>query len=244
MIVPLMSPDLERLSGRVVDTVVRGWAWWHGGRAVAALPLQSLGGEDWGTDGIVGSVPNRLAAARLVEHAVNDLRASGARLFIAFAELPGLREAGTVRLLESPGRKGEPRLATHNGDTSDEFAQLVARTQKDAIDFPEIPPADHVLDSYLGHGCRLWRSWRGEGVVLVNPVDNATCHLAFVGITPRFRGKGHGQKLVTDALYLTGPEKKLTVAVDTRNEAAIAIYDKLEFTTTGERPVHFRQLRP
>lgn len=242
MIAPLSMQELERLTGRTATVPARGWCWCHEGRVVAALPVSPLGGADWGTDGIIGTLPDSLAAARLVEHTCRDLKATGARIFVSFSELPGLREAGIVRLLEALGRDGNLQLAKVPAFQDDETAGVVRRAQEDTIDFPEIPPAVNSLDPYLGYGTGLWRRWGEQGIILVNAVDNAVCHLAFVGLAPRYRGRGHGTRLVEDALVLTTPHRKLTAAVDVRNEPACRIYEKLGFTVTEERPVRYRTL--
>jgi ribosomal protein S18 acetylase RimI-like enzyme len=242
MIESLKKQDLENFLKRPLFGKIKGWVWKEKGRVRAVLAVNPLGGNDWGSEGILGEGLSPEITEALLQRAFEDLPLWGARLFICFSELPGLKKAGELLLLEAPGREGFLSLATDKADDSPQLAELVRSCQIDSIDFPEIPAPSDLLDAYRGHGDALWRRWENKGVLLLNPVDNACCHLAFVGLKPDMRQQGYGQRLIEDALKITGKDRFLTTAVDIRNTAARRIYEKLDFKIKEQRPVHFATL--
>jgi len=241
LIVPLTRDILQEFIPSSIDPKLklRGYAFLKDNDVIAVLPITPLEKNGWGSDGVIGSASDVFITSQLVQAVLRDLKRIGARIFIAFAVLPGLKPAGTLKLLSTSGREGQCSLVDEAHD-DENFAELVLRCQENSQDFVEIPPCDDTLDPYRGYGDGLWRQYENKGVLMINPIDDKTNHLAFVGLVQSERGKGYGKKLIADALMITGADKTLTTAVDTRNKAACKLYDDFKFKTYEEKPVYFK----
>jgi mycothiol synthase len=138
---------------------------------------------------------------------------------------------------------------------TDEFRTVLLATHQETHDCPElyrnrtdedlIAGFDEPLDSTCWHLARL----AGEpiGVLMLTAgAQDGEAELAYLGVLPRFRGRGLGRELVAFARTVAShrPATALTVSVDRRNAAALKVYAHHDFTQTSRREVwlaHFSQ---
>jgi GNAT superfamily N-acetyltransferase len=242
LIVPLTHQLLEELTRTKIDPelALRGFAYLKNGKIETALPVLPLELKGWGSDGLVGFSKEPGIVNQLVGKTLEDLKKIDSRVFIVFDKLPGLKPAGELQLLEARGHDKEATIELAALEDNEEAATLLRACQVGSHDFEEIPNCEDSLDPYRGYGTSLWRQWQGKGVLLINPIDDLTNHLAFVGLLPEERHHGIGTSLISQALTLTGPHKKITTAVDARNHAACRAYRKLGFEVTELRSVFFK----
>lgn len=212
----------------------------NNGKPEIALPVTPLETRGWCSDGFVGSSTQPGVVPQLIKHAIEDLEKIDSRVFIVFDEVPGLQPAGLLHLLEVRGNSLPIKLDLQPLEDNEESAKLLRACQVDSQDFEEIPSCEDSLDPYRGYGSEMWRKWEDKGVLLINCIDEITNHLAFVGLKPEYRNKGIGKQMVAAALSMTGRDKKLTTAVDSRNVSACKMYRKLGFKITEVRKIFFK----
>lgn len=118
-----------------------------------------------------------------------------------------------------------------------EMITVLERSYEETLDCPDLRGlrrTEDILDGHQGTGefdADLWTLLRirGEasGVLLLNraPANN-TIELVYIGLAKTARGRGLARPLLRHGLnLLTGrPERAITLAVDERNEPAIALY--------------------
>lgn len=139
--------------------------------------------------------------------------------------------------------------ADHSEQT---IGELIERSYTDTLDCPELENIrswQEVIESHKSSGIFDPRGWnialrdgRPAGLALVNRMTGRNaCELVYMGVDPAFRGQGLGRVLVQKALdsahLLNCP--LLTLAVDTRNKPAIAVYEDAGFIVTGRRDAWF-----
>lgn len=237
-----------------------------GGRlqgAMIAVPLTGRGGAVWPP-----AAASDEAADALVAAASAWLRGRGVRVAQALldaSELPfaaALLRAGYVHLttlcylrhelelatdwLGRPERLAFTRFADVNPD---HFAAVLATTYEGSRDCPEVSGARSPAESLESHrpvggllGPWWLADWHGQpvGVLLLNPSsEGGGWDVAYVGVVPAARRRGHGRELMRKALF----EAKaagvpwLGLAVDARNEPARALYRALGFEPVESKEV-------
>jgi len=81
-------------------------------------------------------------------------------------------------------------------------------------------------------------------LLLARHAPHDTMEIVYVGVTPRFRRRGLGQKLTSHALWFAGQERasRLVLSVDAANEPAIAMYAAAGFWAWEERAIWVKKL--
>lgn len=102
-----------------------------------------------------------------------------------------------------------------------------------------------VLDGHMATGEFVPQLWRvlyfGDepvGVMLLNPVlQRQAMELVYLGLAPKWRGKGLGRRLMHHALGLTRQQRirQMILAVDESNAQAVSLYKSLQFTSTARK---------
>jgi ribosomal protein S18 acetylase RimI-like enzyme len=130
------------------------------------------------------------------------------------------------------------------------FHQTLMRTYVDTEDCPEVNGIRTIDEIIAGHKAqgrhdpdRWWLAFAGHqpvGVLLV--VDMAAGQgwdISYVGVVPEARRQGHGRELTCKAIRaaLAANIQQLTLAVDTRNQAARCLYEGLGFHPYDQREV-------
>lgn len=162
------------------------------------------------------------------------LRQSG---FVHQTLLEGRRlEVGSARLEPNPA-EGEPYTMSRHGD----WERLVTETLQDSCDCPYLTgrrTAQDLIDS-LGTSLQDRQSWwwrvvdtatrRGVGVLMLDPSGSGDAlDIAYLGVSPEYRGKGWGRRLVEMAIQQTRSAGRsgLRVVVDAGNRYAVDLYER------------------
>jgi ribosomal protein S18 acetylase RimI-like enzyme len=149
--------------------------------------------------------------------------------------------------LRAPARL---RLDPYNPADPDEFHRTLLRTYEGTLDCPEINGVRTIEEIIAGHQAqgrfdpgRWWLARDGSspvGVVLVNdPGDPFTWEIAYIGIVPEARRRGHARELLLHVLIeaRAAELREVTLSVDTRNRPARALYSRLNFEPYDLREV-------
>jgi len=137
-------------------------------------------------------------------------------------------------------------------ETEQQFARLIPETYEGSLDCPVLDgvraPED-ILASHKACGVFTPEGWvlvrsKGEpaGLVLVNRLaERPVCELVYMGVAPRFRGRGLGTWLVAKAVDTARRLncRTLTVAVDAGNAPACRLYEKAGFAAVGRRHAYY-----
>lgn len=201
----------------------------------------------------------------LAQEAWTRLRRLGAN--VAQSVLPAreaasaapLLRAGFVRVTELVTLIAAPRPVEAAGDFTtyarcpiDEFHDTLARSFDGGRDFPELDgrrSLQDMLDGYQAAGYDPHRWWllreagRPVGVVLLTEVEPGRIwDLAYVGVMPEFRRRGHGRTLVAKAIAAAhgAGVSELTLSVDARNQPALALYRAAAFAERERGDVYLR----
>lgn len=135
--------------------------------------------------------------------------------------------------------------------THDDFAATIAATYEGSQDCPELTglrPMDDVIAAHQASGAfdpSLWElARRGDapaGVLLLARLPDATsAEIAYMGVTPPFRGQGLGKLLLRRALEKCRSRglKQITIVADERNAAARGLYQRFAFRVIGRRDAY------
>lgn len=133
------------------------------------------------------------------------------------------------------------------------FRAALLATDRDTLDCPELNGTrtdDELLASFAepapGAAWYLARdAERPVGVVmLARGASEADCELAYLGVVPTARQRGHGRQLVAFACARAVELRasSVNVSVDSRNKSALQLYARAGFIETGRRGVWLAHL--
>ena len=187
--------------------------------------------------------------------------------FIEMAELKYLQ--GTPRI-SKPALELPPDYfyQPYSPATHGYFAEAIRASYRDSLDCPALNGMRDMDDVLAGHRSAagpagaaefdpsLWRvllhrpPGGGEavprGVLLLCRIDaSEAMELVYIGLAPEARGRGLGTLLVRQALADAAADnrRRLTLAVDSRNRPALALYFRHGFQKIGEKIALIRDLR-
>ncbi len=135
------------------------------------------------------------------------------------------------------------------GENRAAFTRTLLETFEGSLDCPEVTGSrtdEEVLEGYLQEPAipEPWFDVRLDGkplgvVLLDRSHDPAVWELTYLGIAPRFRGRGLGAELVKFALQQAANRgaRAVHLSVDSRNAPARRVYQTLGFQASGEREV-------
>lgn len=135
--------------------------------------------------------------------------------------------------------------------TRELFVRTLAETYQDSTDCPELSrlrtPAD-ALESHRAAGRfdpKLWNLARANGriagcVLLAEIAHGTALDVVYMGVAPSCRRRGVGSLLLRRALAQCRERgvRRLTLAVDSRNAAALGLYARFSFRRLAERIVY------
>jgi len=140
----------------------------------------------------------------------------------------------------------------YSPETEQQFARLIQETYEGSLDCPVLDglrSPDDILASHKACGIFTPDGWvlarnEGEpaGLVLVNRLaERPACELVYMGVAPRFRGRGLGRWLIAKAVATARGLKcrTLTVAVDGGNAPARRLYEQAGFAAVGRRYAYY-----
>ncbi|HPZ83171.1 MAG TPA: GNAT family N-acetyltransferase [Thermogutta sp.] len=168
-------------------------------------------------------------------------------LFSPVADLPNSSEPPKCDLQFIPWPQVE------HGD----FVQIVEATYVDTLDCPKLNglrETEDVLAGYRAAGVHvpdLWFLIRFEQepvgcLILTEQPDFDQLELVYMGLIPKYRGRGWGKDVVRFAQWMARHRKRagLLLAVDTQNTPAMRVYRSLGMQPLEERDVYLFNLTP
>jgi ribosomal protein S18 acetylase RimI-like enzyme len=176
-------------------------------------------------------------------------------------EIEALTAAGFGKLADLmymqrsvPRRPGEPpplppgvTLETYRPDLRDQFVQALERSYVQTLDCPMLRglrETDDVLAGHMSIGQfdpDLWtlvrHEGRPEGLMLLNIAEQRVMELIYLGIGPTLRRQGVARALLKRALRWAAARsvRTMSLAVDTDNGPAMALYQQLGFYRVTRR---------
>lgn len=156
--------------------------------------------------------------------------------------------------LQASDNCGDLDHETYTTDNAHRFAAILERTYIESLDCPFLEGFRNGTDALASH--RLsgefdpagWRLYRMDdqdiGVLLMNEhPDQRAVELVYFGIVPEFRGRGLGQRVLTDGIQAAALARGAVVflAVDCGNTYANALYGAMNFEELARRRVMVRR---
>lgn len=151
-----------------------------------------------------------------------------------------------------PGFRWQPYSRANH----DDFAQTVLATYTGSLDCPLLNGRRNIEDVLAGHkaagefDANLWlllcAGSSAVGVMLLNRATRSDAlELVYLGIVPKHRGKGLGDLLMRHALSIAAAlgARRLSLAVDSRNHPALALYRRHGMTQVCARAALILDLR-
>ena len=146
---------------------------------------------------------------------------------------------------------------TWSEDRVDLFARGIESSYTGTLDCPGLlgmRPIHDVMDGHRGSGEFAAHRWlcivdeMGEpgAVLLMSRLPQRRAHeLVYLGVSPAWRGRGIGRRLVEHAAAVAGAERSrsLLLAVDAANDPACRLYRTLDFRTTARKHAMVRATR-
>jgi ribosomal protein S18 acetylase RimI-like enzyme len=204
----------------------------------------------------------------LIDPSSTGVRALYARHgFIEMAELKYLQAAPRITkpMAELPA---DYFLQTYSDASHGFFAEAIRASYRESLDCPALNGLRDMDDVIAGHRSAagpagaadfdpsLWRVLLHRppdggkpvphGVLLLCRIDpNDAMELVYIGLAPEARGRGLGSMLVRQALAEAAADnrRRLTLAVDSRNAPALALYFRHGFQKIGEKVALIRDMR-
>jgi mycothiol synthase len=135
------------------------------------------------------------------------------------------------------------------------LSNTISRTYEGSQDCPRLNglrPIDEVLASYRAvgeSGLRHWFIGEHESadagcILLAEHSTPRELEIVYMGIVPEFRGRGLGMGLVRQAQRLANELnfERLTLAVDAKNQPALAIYRAAEFQVAAKHRLFLHRI--
>jgi len=102
---------------------------------------------------------------------------------------------------------------------------------------------NYLVRQSTGHFMVLTEDEKIAGfLVLLVRKTSFKARIYSIAVSPDFRGKNYGKKLLEKAIELALKDRKklLTLEVSENNQAAIQLYQKFGFETTGKRKSYYK----
>jgi ribosomal protein S18 acetylase RimI-like enzyme len=178
----------------------------------------------------------------------------------------GFSELATLSYMERPiGKPASfPKLTWPDDITIEPFTEaleheviaVLEASYEDTLDCPALRGLRDTRDIYNGHRAtgqfdsKLWTILRTHGqpagVILINIAPASSgAELVYLGLAPDVRHRGLGRRLLIHGLTLAAERslRTISLAVDERNEPAIALYRNQKFRRVLRRVAMIRTLR-
>jgi mycothiol synthase len=156
--------------------------------------------------------------------------------FKEIAELIYLQGLAT-RNTSEPALAPNMRWVQYSPETHGIFAEAITKTYRDSLDCPSLSGMREIDDVIAGHQATgefdpacwqlLMEDERAVGVLLLSriPLGDAM-ELVYLGLPPEARGRGLGIFLMKRVFFLLlrNQRRRLSLAVDSKNEPALKLY--------------------
>jgi ribosomal protein S18 acetylase RimI-like enzyme len=151
--------------------------------------------------------------------------------------------------------------ATYSPAAHSDFAAAVAGSYEASLDCPRLNGRRNIEDVLAGHKAagefdpRLWFVLHADtngadpepaGVLLLSRSTRTDAlELVYLGLLPRYRGRGLGDLMMQHTLATAAQvgSRRLSLAVDSRNEPALRLYRRHGLTRVCTRSALIRDLR-
>lgn len=128
------------------------------------------------------------------------------------------------------------------------FADAILSSYQDTLDCPGLVGVRKIDDIIAGHMAvgrfdpTLWSVYcldgQPVGVLLLNPLaDRPDLELVYLGLRPRFRGRGLAKKLLRWGIAQASAHRcsGMLLAVDEQNAPAVGLYQGMDFRATARK---------
>ena len=151
---------------------------------------------------------------------------------------------------------------TYSAATHNDFADTITQTYAGSLDCPTLNGRRNIEDVLAGHKSsgefdpNLWFLLTTQssdlspqsslGVLLLNRSTRTdSLELVYLGLTPEARGRGFGDAMMKHALAMTATigSRRLTLAVDSKNQPALDLYHRHGLSRICSRVALLRDLR-
>jgi ribosomal protein S18 acetylase RimI-like enzyme len=186
------------------------------------------------------------------EHARRFFLAMG---FHEIAELIYL-QGQIPRNAKTPEIAQSMRWVEYSEATHPLFAQAIQKTYIESLDCPMLSGLRNIEDVIVGHRAtgqfepHFWQLLADGphplGVVLLSRIAKSDAmELVYLGLAPEARRRGIGIALMQQALHLihNDQRRRLSLAVDSRNNPALRLYYRFGFQQVATRWALIRDLR-
>jgi mycothiol synthase len=136
------------------------------------------------------------------------------------------------------------------------FADAITRTYRDSLDCPDLSGLREIDDVIAGHQATgefdpagwqlLMEGDQAMGVLLLSRIPQSDAmELVYLGLPPEARGRGLGIFLMKQVFFLIlrNQRRKLSLAVDSKNEPALKLYYRFGMRQVATRWAMIRDLR-
>jgi len=136
------------------------------------------------------------------------------------------------------------------------FADAIMKTYRDSLDCPDLSGLREIDDVIAGHQATgefdpsgwqlLMERDQAMGVVLMSRIPQSDAmELVYLGLPPQARGRGLGIFLMKQVFFLIlrNQRRKLSLAVDSKNEPALKLYYRFGMRQVATRWAMIRDLR-
>ncbi len=176
--------------------------------------------------------------------------------FVEMAELIYLN-GHAPRWAKSPQRAEELTWQAYSDANHPLFARAILESYEDSLDCPALSGLRDIEDVIEGHkgtgefNPALWQvlceDQQPIGVLLLSKIPRTdSLELVYLGLAPHARHRGLGHLLMLEAMHqinLSG-QRRLTLAVDSRNEPALKLYYSHGLQRLTAKVAMIRDLRP
>ncbi len=208
---------------------------------------------------VMAKLAHRACAAQDPEHIrlIQVLLDPEQRLAAEALGAGGFTEIAWLQYMERATDDGAPKqgllgdageFVTWNEDLRALFSQAILASYEDTLDCPALlglRDIDDIIASHMSAGCfmpDLWHVLVADGkpisVLLLNKVPHRQAvELVYLGVSPEWRGRGIGKKLVEFALARAREHSalKIILAVDESNSPANSLYEALGFVAHARK---------
>jgi len=163
------------------------------------------------------------------------------------------RRLAKLKRFPQPQWPAEAQLLEYDPALDSQFKSALAESYIDTLDCPNLcglRDLDDVLADHKGVGVQdpsLWTLvlWKGRpaAVLLLNPLaDGESIELSYLGVAAGDRRRGLARRLMAHAMHRLSdrPFRRLTLAVDERNEPAVRLYKSFGLACTDRRLAYIR----
>jgi len=174
--------------------------------------------------------------------------------FAKLAELVYLHRAAPKHVPQPPIPEGF-RVETYSPSNHAHFATAIKQSYTASLDCPALNGLRDIEDVMAGHKCSgefdpgMWYlMMQGDApaaVLLLGRTHNDSLELVYLGLSPDVRGEGIGDWLMQLALWRVAADRRgrLSLAVDSGNAPALALYYRHGMQQIGSRVAMLRDLR-